>query len=190
DTYAQIVVVAKVSPAERGEGAGTDALQLVEACRQPDTLPPLQAVDRPVYRIPPARGVQRFYFHPDDLTAEVMLPFLVRQGVQHTNTFQAVVEVPPEEPPLAPIVPPRGGQLGLILAAGLFNGLLLDMENGPAAVRGVVRMAEVDTTPPELVGVRETIEHRAQVTITLLGRDGKVTRIESDEKEGLVAVLP
>jgi len=186
DTYPQIVVVAKVRPAERGEDTTAEVLKLVQSCQQPDTIPLLEAVEEPVYRIPPAQQVKRFYFHPDDLTSELMLPFLAEQGVQCTNTFQAIVETPPVEPPLTPIVPPRGGQLGMILAAGLFNGLLLDMENGPAAVRGVVRMTEIDTTPEEMRGIRETIEHKAQVTITLLSRDGKVTRIESHEKDRLV----
>ncbi len=189
DRYPQIIVVVKARPAERGEDVTTEALALVQSCQQPDTLPLIQEVDEPVYRIPPAQQVRRFYFHPDDLTADLMLPFLETQGVQRTNTFQAVVETPPEESPLTPIVPPRSGQLGMILAAGMFNGLLLDMESGPSAVRGVVRMTEIDTTPEEMRGIRETIEHKAQVTITLLARDGKVTRIESHEKDRLVAFI-
>ena len=49
----------------------------------------------------------------------------------------------------APLTAPRFVQgLLLILAAGLFDGLLLDLDKGQAAVRGVVRMVEVNTTPP------------------------------------------
>ncbi|MBN1121807.1 MAG: hypothetical protein JXJ17_12065 [Anaerolineae bacterium] len=189
DTYPQIVVVAKARPVKREDDVSAEALDLVESCRQPDSLPLLQVVDEPVYRIPPAQHVKRFYFHPDDLTADLMQPFLVEQGTHRSNTFQAIVETPPEEPPLTPIVPPRSGQLGMILAAGLFNGLLLDRDGSPAAVRGVVRMTEIDTTPEELRGIRETIEHKAQVTITLLSREGKVTRIESHEKDRLVSFI-
>ena len=188
-TYPQIVVVAKARPETRGENVDAEALRLVEACKLPNRLPLLEVHAEPVYRVPAPAHVKRFYFHPDEVTAELMLPALVEHGVQHTNTFQAIVETPPPPPELAPIVPPRGGQLGLILAAGLFNGLLLNLEEGPAAVRGVVRMTEINTTPPEMVGVRETIEHKAQVTISLLHKNGKVTIIESNEKDRLVAFI-
>jgi 16S rRNA G966 N2-methylase RsmD len=188
-TYPQIVVVAKARPEMRGETADAETLHLIEACKSPDSLPPLEVCAEPVYRLPAPAHVKRFYFHPDEVTAELMLPALAEHGVQRTNTFQAIVETPPPPPELAPIVPPRGGQLGLILAAGLFNGLLLNLEEGPAAVRGVVRMTEINTTPPEMVGVRETIEHKAQVTISLLHKSGKVTVIESHEKDRLVAFL-
>ncbi|MBN1137669.1 MAG: hypothetical protein JXM73_13870 [Anaerolineae bacterium] len=189
DSYTQILVVAKTRPVERGEDTSAEVLKLVESCKQPDRLPELAIALQPLYAIPPAQMIKRFYFHPDQVGAEVMLPALAAHGAQLTHTFRGIIEPPPPAPALAPIVPPRAGQLGMLLAAGLFNGLLLDLEDGPAAVRGVVRMAEIDTTPPDLVGIHETIEHRAQVTISLLHKSGKLTTIEGQEKDALVAFL-
>src|SRR5574341_986268 len=189
DTYPQIVVVARVRPAVKGEIVDEQARKLVTACKSPDTLPELAVFEEPRYKLSAPRKITPFYFRPDEVTAGLMLPALMIGGVQRSGPFQTVVETPPPPPELAPIVPPRSGQVGMILAAGLFNGLLLNLEDGPAAVRGVVRMAEINTTPPEMVGIRETIEHKAQVTITLLSRSGKVTRIESHEKDRLVAFI-
>jgi len=189
DSYPQILVVARAKQQERGEVVDTQAMQLVEACQSPDTLSVLEVHDNPKYKLPAPTQVKPFYFRPDEITAEVMLPMLEAHGVHTLNQFQQVLDVAPPEPELQPIVPPRSGQLGMILAAGLFNGLLLKLEEGEAAVRGSVRMVEIDTTPEDLRGVRETIEHRAQVTITLLHRSGQVTCIEGKDKDRLVAFI-
>src|SRR6185295_14968122 len=108
----------------------------------------------------------------------------LESGVQFNATFQALVE--PEKPPekITPVVRPRGGQLALILAAGLFNGLVLPTEKGQMAVRSTVESAEVQTEGDGEVDEsdastveREVFRTQSVVTITLLGHDGSIEDI-------------
>src|SRR5204863_2983077 len=73
------------------------------------------------------------------------LQAILESGAQFGSAFQALIE--PEKPPeqINPVVRPRGGQLALILAAGLFNGLVLPTEKGRMAVRSTVESVEVQT---------------------------------------------
>src|SRR5690606_24527782 len=81
---------------------------------------------------------------------------------------------------------PRGGQLALVLAAGLFNGIVVKTEEGRAAVRSTVEpveqlveggeIDEADETTTE----REVYRTRPQVTITLLNEQGEVTDMSGD----------
>lgn len=188
DSYPQVVAVArKAAAASEPDEAALEAL--VETCRQPDRLPLLSVIPEPVYRLPDPAGVRRFHFHADEITAGVMRPLLDKYGCHLLNIFQAAVDTAPPAPPLEPIVPPRGGQLGLTLAAGLFDGLVLNLDDSPAAVRGVARTVEINTTPPELVGIRETFELRPQVTISLLRRDGQVRTLDGGDQAALVEFL-
>ncbi len=189
DAYVQIVVIARKREKVTAADLDEQALALVEACQQPASLPELRVAGEPLYKLPAPAPLRRFYFHPDKITPEMMLPTLQQMGAHLLAGFQSLSETPPPPQDLTPVVPPRGGQLGLILAAGLFNGLVLHLDSGPAAVRGVVRMVEVETTEPELKGVRETFEHRAQVTITLLHRTGQITAIEGKEGDRLVSFI-
>ncbi len=189
DAYVQIVVIARKREKLTAPDLDERALALVEACQHPASLPELRVIDEPLYKLPAPVPLRRFYFHPDKITPEMMMPALQQMGAHLTGAFQSLGETPLPPPDLTPVVPPRGGQLGLILAAGLFNGLVLKLDSGPAAVRGVVRMVEVETTEPDMKGVRETFEHRAQVTITLLHRTGQITAIEGKEGDRLVSFI-
>jgi hypothetical protein len=189
DTYVQIVVIARKREKIKSANIDEQALSLAATCQNPASLPELRVVDEALYKLPTPASIRRFYFHPDKVTPEIMLPALQQLGAHLMHSFQSISETPPPPPDLTPVVPPRGGQLGLILAAGLFNGLVLKLDSGPAAVRGVVRMVEVETTQPEMKGVRETFEHRAQVTITLLHRTGKITVIEGKDSAQLVSFI-
>lgn len=188
NTYQQIVVIARKRPKPADPPPGLDAqsLALAARCADPDTLPELAQRDEAIYRFPAPFKPRRFYFHPEVITPDLVLPALEEFGAQRLSAFQAVPRTPPPAADLEPIVPPRGGQIGLILAAGVFNGLVLELDTGPAAVRGVVRMAEVETTPEHLNGEQETYQRKAQVTITLLHRQGTVTTIEAADSDRLV----
>ncbi len=182
--YHQILVVARKT--ERHESSDSAILRLAEQCRQPDQLPPLALQSEPRYRLPEPRPLRSFYFHADKIPAATLLAALERHGVQHTPAFHSLFDLPARAPLLTPIVPPRGGQIGLILAAGLFDGLLLDIEGAQAAVRGVARMVEVNTTEPGMEGIRETFELRPQVTVTLLHPSGQTKVIEGSDQSTLI----
>jgi len=127
--YTHVVVIARL-------GAPADdparlALNLVQAGAWPELT--VQAT--PCYEFPaPAQrsGTRKttFLFTPKIIAPELALQFVQAAGVQfHQGIEQIIlVEKPPEK--IAPVVRPRGGQLALILAAGLFNGLVLPTEKG------------------------------------------------------------
>src|SRR5205823_8104286 len=125
-----------------------------------------------------------FIFCPKVVSPDAALQAALESGVQFNATFQALVD--PEKPPeqINPVVRPRGGQLALILAAGLFNGLVLPTDKGRMAVRSTVESVEVQTagdgevddTDSETVE-REVFRTQSMVTITLLGEDGAVDDI-------------
>ena len=50
---------------------------------------------------------------------------MARSSVQ---AFQRLLEPPPPVENVRPVVRPRGGQLALVLAAGLFNGIVVQTE--------------------------------------------------------------
>src|SRR5690606_16083299 len=85
-----------------------------------------------------------------------------------------------------PVVRPRGGQLALVLAAGLFNGIVVQTPDGRAAVRSTVEPVEqlveggdVDESD-ETTTEREVYRTRPQVTITLLDECGQITDMSGD----------
>ena len=100
--------------------------------------------------------------------------------------FQRLLEPPPPVENVRPVVRPRGGQLALVLAAGLFNGIVVQTETGRAAVRSTVEPVEqlveggeVDETDETTVE-REVYRTRPQVTITLLNEQGQITDMSGD----------
>jgi hypothetical protein len=187
DAYAQVVGVSR--KCEKRDVTLEAVERLVAVCQSPDDLPPLELADEPRYSLPRPARPQRWYFHPDKITPNVMLPALLEYGAHKRADFQALFEAPLPPAQLAPIVPPRGGQIAQVLVAGLFDGLLLDLDQTQAAVRGVVRMVEVETTPEGMQGVKETYETRPRVTITLLFKDGSVKTIDAEDEAALVSFL-
>ncbi|MBN1427427.1 MAG: hypothetical protein JXB07_03520, partial [Anaerolineae bacterium] len=177
--YAQILVVAR--KIERRDPDPDLAGQLVESCRCPHSLPELARLDAPRYRFPAPPEVRRFVFAPDEITADVMLAAMQEHGAQQLAGFRQLLTPLPPPPGFHPIVQPRGGHLGLVLAGGLLDGALVKTDEGSAAVRGVVRLVTVDTTPEGQHGIRETYQTRPQVTVSLLWKDGRTRTIEAEK---------
>src|SRR5690606_40607849 len=93
-----------------------------------------------------------------------------------------------------PVVRPRGGQLALVLAAGLFNGIVVQTPDGRAAVRSTVEPVEqlveggdVDESDETTIE-REVYRTRPQVAITLLDERGQVPDLRRHPaRAGLIA---
>ena len=81
-------------------------------------------------------------FAPKVITPELALQAVQADGAQFGAGFQRLLEPPPPVENVRPIVRPRGGQLALVLAAGLFNGIVVQTEEGRAAVRSTVESVE------------------------------------------------
>jgi hypothetical protein len=102
--------------------------------------------------------------------------------------FQTLLEPPPPIDEIRPIVQPRGMQIGLVLAAGMFNGLILDTpEHGRAAVCSTIRTVEELREAPDAVDEddpstteREVYRTRPVVTITLLTEQGETIPMTGD----------
>lgn len=182
--YTHIVAVAKLGlPAD---DPAQIAMQIFQA-GQANAWPELTVQATPCYEFPAPITRKTFVFAPKVVPPDLALQFVQESGVQFNTAFQELVT--PEKPPekITPVVRPRGGQLALILAAGLFNGLVLPTDKGRMAVRSTVESVEVLTEgdgevddSDETTVEREVYRTQSVVTITLLGEDGSVDDISGD----------
>jgi len=179
--YVHVVVVAQ-------EGSPPDEpAQFAQRILQ-DAVNPreLTVQDSPLYTFPQPRTTRRFVFAPKVITPELALQAVQADGAQFGAGFQRLLEPPPPVENVRPVVRPRGGQLALVLAAGLFNGIVVQTPEGRAAVRGTVEPVEqlVEGTDideeDETTVEREVYRTRPQVTITLLNEQGKITDMSGD----------
>jgi hypothetical protein len=183
DAYTHIIVVSRM-----GKPAGdpkAEAARLVLAAQAHD-FPELTPQPAPRYAFPRPTSPKTFIFTPNVLTAETVRLALETHSAHASTGFQALIAPPPPAPKVQPIVRPRGGQLALILAAGLFNGLVLDTEHGPAAVRSTTQPVEQllsheQTGEGEQSTEREVYRTQPVVTITLLTQQGAVIDISGEQ---------
>lgn len=116
--YTHIVVVAQV-------GQPTDdptqiAIRLVQA-EQSGAFPELVAHATPCYSIPAPIERKLFTFAPKVVTAAVAGQAIQSGGAHLSAGFQMLLAPERVTEQITPVVRPRGGQLALILAAGMFN---------------------------------------------------------------------
>lgn len=181
--YQQVVVIGRIGAA--AQQPATFAQMILQQAQQPREL---TILDTPLYAFPAPRPVQRFLFAPKILTPDITLAAIQSNSVQHSTAFQSLLEPPPPIDDIRPIVKPRGMQIGLVLAAGMFNGLILDTaEYGRAAVRSTIRTVEELREAPEEVNEddpstteREVYRTRPVVTITLLTERGETIPMTGD----------
>ncbi len=181
--YVQVVVVARlgqpaVDPAAR-------ALELVELARS-GNMPELTVQDTPRYEFPRPAPRKTFLFAPKVISPEIALQAARDSGAQFSSGFTALLEPLVIAEEVRPVVRPRGRQLALILAAGMFNGLVLDTDKGRSAVRSTVESTEElvetegDPDASDEETAREVFQTRPRVTITLLSESGDVTDLSGD----------
>jgi len=181
--YAQVVVVARAGKAP-GDPANR-TLALVEQARS-GSLPELTVQDSPRYEFPAPLKRKSFLFAPKVITPEVALQAVKDSGAHLGHGFAALLESPREAEEVRPVVRPRGRQLALILAAGMFNGLVLETDKGRSAVRSTVESTEAlvesegDPDSNDEETAREVFQTRPRVTITLLSEGGDITDLSGD----------
>jgi len=179
--YVHVVVVAQEGTPP--EDPALFAQHILQDATNPREL---TVSDTPRYTFPSPRTKQRFVFAPKVITPELALQAVQADGAQFGAGFQRLLAPPPPVEDVHPIVRPRGGQLALVLAAGLFNGIVVQSQEGRAAVRSTVESVEqlvegveideADETTTE----REVYRTRPQVTITLLNERGQITDMSGD----------
>ncbi len=179
--YVHVVVVAQEGTPP--QDPALFAQHILQDAAHPRTL---SVQDSPLYTFPKLRSKQRFVFAPKVITPELALQAVQADGAQFGAGFQRLLEPPPPVETVRPVVRPRGGQLALVLAAGLFNGIVVQTPDGRAAVRSTVEPVEqlveggdVDESDETTIE-REVYRTRPQVTITLLDERGQVTDMSGD----------
>ena len=182
--YDQVVVVAI-----KGDQPEPGALyqQILAAKTAPR---PLTVQGEPIYKAPPPRALQRFVFAPDMIDAEQGLRLIEAHGAWKSNGFQALLQPPPTQTQIEPVVAPRPGHLALVLAAGMADGAVLDTaEYGRVALRGKtthveqIARVEIESDPNDLERQvkKTTIRLKPTTTLTLLANDGTTVEMEGDE---------
>lgn len=181
--YRQVVVIGRIGKAEQEPAAFAQAI--LNQVQQPRLLE-IQA--DPPYTFSSPQPLNRFLFAPKILTPEIILAALQTGSAHAMAQFQSLLEPPPPIDDIRPIVQPRGMQIGLVLAAGMFNGLILETgEHGRAAVRSTIRTVEELREAPEEINEddpttteREVYRTRPVVTITLLTERGEMLPMTGD----------
>jgi len=182
--YDQMIVIAI-------KGVPLDPSTLYEQIiRDRDNPQPLTTQAEPIYRLPPPRPIQRFVFAPDMLDEVAGLRLIEEQGAWKTGGFQTLLEVPPPQTEIEPVVAPRLGHLALVLAAGVADGAVIETEEyGQVAIRGKTRHVEqiarveieADPNDPERQVKKTTLRLKPTTTLTLLAADGTTVEMEGDE---------
>jgi len=182
--YDQMVVAAI-------KGVPLDSAALYDQIiRDRDNPQPLTMQPEPIYRLPTPRPIQRFVFAPDMLDEVAGLRLIEEQGAWKTGGFQTLLEVPPPQTEIEPVVAPRPGHLALVLAAGVADGAVIETtEYGQVAIRGKTRHVEqiarveieADPNDPERQVKKTTIRLKPTTTLTLLAADGTTVEMEGDE---------
>ena len=181
--YTHIVVVAQV-----GQPTGDPtqvAIQLVQA-QQANAFRELTVQETACYEIPASIERKFFTFAPKVVTPDLAVQAIQDGGAQFGAGFQMLLTPEPKAEQITPVVRPRGGQLALILAAGMFNGLILTTAGGRAAVRSTVESVETLVSGEEADEENErSVEkevYRTQpvVTITLLDEQGQHSDVSGD----------
>ncbi len=183
DTYVHVVVVARMGrpPADRT----TFQQQILESARNPRML---EIQPEPLYTFPAPRHLKRsFYFAPKVLTPAIVEGLLPAYGVQRAASIQQAIVPEPATTTVRPLAQPSNGQLALILAAGLFNGLVLrDQAGRQIAIRGKVKHEEILEEQSSTSEVEEhstdtdTFRTRPRTTLTTLTPAGNVQRLDHD----------
>jgi hypothetical protein len=175
--YKQIIVVARMKTSELG-------LDPIELLRQAENPHDLGSVREAKYLLPAPLSNKKFIFAPRILTPEIIQGVLENSPLN--GQLQALMTPPPPKENLRPIVQPRGMQMGLVLAGGMFNGLILETETGRMAVRSTIRVTEeLKSGPTDVDMSSEEVEKqvyrtRQEVTITLLSERGEVKPLKGD----------
>ncbi|GIK64325.1 MAG: hypothetical protein BroJett018_21190 [Chloroflexota bacterium] len=181
--YRQVVVIGRIGTTD--QEPATFAQAILSQVQQPR---PLEILAEPCYHFASPQRLHRFVFAPKILTPEITLAALQTSSVHQMAQFQTLLEPPPPIDDIRPIVQPRGMQIGLVLAAGMFNGLILDTPiYGKAAVRSTIRTVEELREAPEEINEddpsiteREVYRTRPVVTITLLTERGEMLPMTGD----------
>ncbi len=151
---------------------------------------PLTAQPEPVYKLPLPPAITRFVFAPDMVDEVQGLRLVEEGGAWKSHGFQALLDVPPVQDTIRPVVAPRPGHLALVLAAGVADGAVIDTsEYGQVALCGktepVEQVARVDVEAmpgdPDRQVKKTTIRLKPSTTLTLLAADGTLVEMDGDE---------
>lgn len=210
DTYQQILIVAqfqkkKTKPTPEWIEEKTKAFIALAA--QPDKIRNItegpiprkivitnpdgttrEEMQRGKYQLPTQKTLRRFWFIPRKMDKDALEELNRRFGAHKLADFVSLVKPVDKPAPVVPIAPPRYGQLSVIMAAGLFNGIKITHEGKKAILRGSVQRlnvkvkTEVDEDAHGHERVTETFHDKPVSAIIILSEDGTVFNITEHEK--------
>lgn len=182
ETYKQIVVVAQVGTPDQEPGRVT--LRLI--AERHAGFAQLLAATEPRYHLPRLTTPKTFLFTSKVPSVEAVLETI--SGAGEMSMLQMLLTPPEVQPIRHPVIQPKAGQLGLVLAAGMFNGLVVETPEGKAAVRStIVSEEQLDQAASEEPD--ESNEHTSEkevyrttptTTITLLDERGTIRELSGD----------
>ncbi len=183
ETYKQIVVVAQIgTPVEEPQQV---ALRLI-AQRQAE-FPELPTASDVRYHLPRPVTPKAFLFTSKIPSVEAVFEAIT--SASDMSGVQMLVTPPEVQPIRHPVIQPKAGQLGLVLAAGMFNGLVVETPDGQAAVRSTIASVEqldetasdVPDESDETTTEKEVYRTTPTTTITLLHEHGAIRELSGDD---------
>jgi len=190
----QVVVVARKANTAFKEALIAQRLKeqgLYEKAQQPDALEVLHKQDSPRFELPKPKQIERFYFRQKSVSTDKIAALLGEQGAHLGNReLAAVMLSAPPKPAVQPVMAPRPGHTGQLIAAGFFDGLKLIHQEQEVCVRGTVRRVTTRRTGVIEDG-KETITERTVPTmqITLLTPTGDITELGADSGDEMIAFI-
>jgi hypothetical protein len=147
----------------------------------------------PRYDIPPAKYVKFFNFVPQRPDPKALLKLCVEYGAQNLPNIREVVQLPQELPRITPVAKPRNGQLAVVIASGMIDGIEVEHEGKRCLLRGSVKRVTIqvkeehdEDNKGNKTG-REVYHDIPQSQIVILADNGEVFNISDDDK--LVAFI-
>lgn len=130
----------------------------------------------------PELPLEKVHFHSGDLNIAQVVDLIKVSGADQQTPFKTATRPEPEFRIVHPVVRPKLGHMVTLIAAGMFNNLVLNLETGRAVLRSMVHLVEeiVDTEETEH-GKKETIQIKPKTTIALTYEDGRIEKLETDD---------
>jgi hypothetical protein len=129
----------------------------------------------------PEIAQEKVYFHRGDLNKQQIIALVKEAGADQQTPFLTAMRPAPEFRVVKPAVRPKLGHMVTLIAAGMFNNLVLDLDTGRAVLRSTVHLVEeIIETEEKKGGKIETIQIKPKTTIALTYADGRIEKLEDD----------
>ncbi len=180
--YVYTVLIAKIGHHDYPQDL---ANHYIELAKTPDKIPHIsEATDKRT--LPTPKPLKQFEFHKTVVSLGEIQQALNTSGADLQTAFRLALSPKSTGMDVTPPMRLKRGHLITLIAAGLFNYITIDTDEGNAMIRSVVRYVEekVSEEARENNESREVYHLRPKVTITLLYTNGRVEDLSDDTSLG------